>query len=51
MFQAIACDTQTSKQLDARPMRSHWTLTTSETILFVAAVLLMAGGFVLIVGH
>ena len=31
-------------------MRGHWPLTQSETILFIAAVMLMTGGFVLIVG-
>ena len=32
-------------------MRGHWPLTQSETILFIAAVMLMTGGFVLIVGR
>jgi hypothetical protein len=31
-------------------MRSHWTLLLWETILFIAAVMLMSGGFVLMVG-
>jgi hypothetical protein len=32
-------------------MSSHWTLLLWETVLFIAAVTLMTGGCVLIVGH
>ena len=31
-------------------MRSHWTIALSEMILFLVAVMLMTGGFVLVAG-
>jgi hypothetical protein len=50
MFEAIARGTNV--QIAGRkPMRGRWTLTTWETILFIAAVMLMAGGSALIVGY